>query len=70
MASPAAQPLRTSLDLDFALQSRVSHPLSAIGYPEWLLLKMFADERDKHLKEEQEQKEIEAQMNSAPKGRI
>ena len=74
MASAAAQPLRTALDLDFALQSRFHVPLGLIGYPEWQLIRMFADEREKHLQEQNEAREAEAQMQAqmqkAQKGRF
>lgn len=52
------------VDLDFALQNRIQVPLSQISYLEFILLRLLADERNKHQIEE-----IERQKPKQPHGR-
>jgi len=60
LASQTGQIMSIIIDLDFALQSRIQVPLDRISYREFLLLRLLAEERNKH--------EIE-QIKSKPHGR-
>ena len=52
LASPPGLRMSVVVDLDFALQSRIQVPLSQISYLDFLLLRLLADERNKHQIEE------------------
>lgn len=47
MGSPAGQVVSQTLDLDFALQAGVTIGLAEITYPEFLLLRFLAEERNR-----------------------
>lgn len=52
LASPGGQWISVVVDLDFALQSRIQVTLSQIGYLEFCLLRLLAEERNKFEVEE------------------
>lgn len=47
MASPAGQLIRLTFDLEFALQAGVTVRLGEIPYPEFLLLRILSEERNR-----------------------
>ena len=51
LASPAGQVIGQTIDLDFALQAGVAVSLKDISYPEFLLLRFLAEERNKYHEE-------------------
>jgi len=51
LASPAGQRVSQAIDLDFALQAGVTVSLSEISYPEFLLLRLLAEERNRYNEE-------------------
>jgi hypothetical protein len=52
LASPGGQLISTVIDLDFAIQAGIQVSLDQIPYPEFLLLRQLAEERNKHQEEE------------------
>lgn len=49
MASPAGQLIHLTFDLEFALQAGVTISLHEISYPEFLLLRILTQERNRLL---------------------
>jgi hypothetical protein len=47
LASPAGQVIQQTIDLDFALQAGVAVSLAEISYPEFLLLRLLVEERNR-----------------------
>jgi hypothetical protein len=47
LQSPAGQLIAQTIDLDFALQAGVTVGLSEIRYPEFLLLRLLTEERNR-----------------------
>lgn len=52
LASDAGRLIAHVVDLDFALQAGVTVTLAEISYPEFLLLRSLAEERNKYHEEE------------------
>jgi hypothetical protein len=52
LASPGGLLVQIVIDLDFALQAGVTLRLADIPYPEFLLLRQLAEERDRYQAEE------------------
>jgi hypothetical protein len=52
LASPAGRWIAQSIDLDFALQAGIQISLAEISYPEFLLLRFLAEERNRYQEEE------------------
>ncbi|HEY1497932.1 MAG TPA: hypothetical protein VGF49_25430, partial [Candidatus Solibacter sp.] len=47
LSSPAGQLVAQTIDLDFALQAGVTVTLADIPYPEFLLLRLLTEERNR-----------------------
>ena len=56
LQSPLGQLIGQAINLDFALQAGITITLSEITYPEFMLLRLLAEERQKHHQEEIEEK--------------
>jgi hypothetical protein len=52
LASPGGRLISQTIDLDFALQTGVTLTLADISYPEFLLLRYLAEERNRFQEEE------------------
>jgi hypothetical protein len=52
LASPGGLLIQAVLAIDFALQAGISVPLERILYPEFLLLRQLAEERNRYQAEE------------------
>jgi hypothetical protein len=56
LVSPDGQLIQAVIDLDFALQAGITIPLSAIPYPDFLLLRTLMEERNRRDLEEMQKK--------------
>jgi hypothetical protein len=52
LAGPAGRLIGQTIDLDFALQAGVNVSLRDISYPEFLLLRILTEERNRYHEEE------------------
>ena len=48
LASPGGLLIQAAIDLDFALQAGIAVSLDRIPYPDFLLLRQLAEERNRH----------------------
>lgn len=52
LLSPPGQRIATVVDLDFALQLGIHVTLKDLSFPQFLILRVLAEERNKHTAEE------------------
>jgi len=61
LAGPGGRVIAQTIDLDFALQAGFTVTLADVTYPEFLLLRILGEERQRH--QDDERKKAEAQQH-------
>jgi hypothetical protein len=69
LRSTAGRLIANAIDLDFALQAGVTITLAEISYPEFLLLRYLAEERNKYQEEQIKAASDHGQQPHIPTGR-
>lgn len=70
LASPWGRVIGQAMDLDFALQAGFEISLKDISYPEFLLLRFLAEERNRYREEEMRKISSHGQQPHLPPSRL